>query len=100
MARSRTTGFPDELLEEKCENVTKSFENLHNTVHARYNETDRKLVEDKNVLLKELADIKTQVMFTNGKVRKVILALVLAFGLILGLGFQQLGPVLTILLGA
>ena len=41
---------------------------------------------------------REQVTFTNGKVRKIILALVLAFGLILGLGFEQIGPVLSLIL--
>ena len=45
-------------------------------------------------------ETQNQVIFTNGKVRKIILALVLAFGLIMGLGFEQLGPVLSILLAA
>ena len=45
-------------------------------------------------------ETQNQVIFTNGKVRKIILALVLAFGLIIGLGFEQLGPVLSILLAA
>ena len=43
-------------------------------------------------------ETQNQVIFTNGKVRKIILALVLAFGLILGLGFREVSPILSLLL--
>lgn len=39
-------------------------------------------------------------MATNGKVRKIILALVLGFGLIVGLGFQEIAPMLALVLAA
>ncbi len=45
-----------------------------------------------------LTRIETQVGYTNGKVKKIILALVLLSGITLGLGFNQLGPVLGLLI--
>jgi hypothetical protein len=93
MARAKSTRFPDELLEEK-------FNNLHTVVHERYRATDEKLEENKNAILTELGAIKEQTTATNGKVRKIIIALVLAFGLIVGMGFEQLGPVLAVILAA
>ncbi len=45
-------------------------------------------------------DTKTQVTYTNGKVRKIILALVLAFGLIIGMGYKDFGPLLGLILAA
>jgi hypothetical protein len=40
------------------------------------------------------------VTYTNGKVRKIILALVLAFGLIIGMGYKDFGPLLGLILAA
>lgn len=44
-----------------------------------------------------LSRIETQVSYTNGKVRKIIIALVLMFGLLIGLGFDKAGLVLSFL---
>lgn len=43
-----------------------------------------------------LSRIETQVAYTNGKVRKVILALVLMFGLLIGLGFDKADIILAL----
>jgi hypothetical protein len=100
MATRSKTKFPDVLLEEKFRLMEKGFEGIHNTVHARYTETDKKVEGSKTEILDDLKGIRDQVTYTNGKVRKIILALVLAFGLIVGLGFNQLAPVLAIIIGA
>lgn len=84
---SERSKFPDELLEEK-------FGNLHNLVHARYNETDKKL----DTIIGDQQEIKTQVTYTNGKVRKIIVALIGVGFFSLGLGFEQLAPIVKLLL--
>jgi tetrahydromethanopterin S-methyltransferase subunit G len=48
----------------------------------------------------QLDRIENKVEYTNGKVRKTIIALILAFGLIVGMGFEQMAPILTLLLAA
>lgn len=45
-----------------------------------------------------LSRIEVQVSYTNGKVKKIVLALVLLSGVCIGLGFQQIGPVLSLIL--
>ena len=79
---------------------TREIQQLFQSVHEKIdrNREDAKEQLDRIELNGE--ETKDQVVFTNGKVRKIILALVLAFGLIIGLGFERLGPVLGILLAA
>lgn len=77
---SERTQYPDELLKEK-------FDNMHALIHTHYNETDRKL-----------DTIITQVTYTNGKVRKIVIGLIGIGFFSLGLGFEQLAPALKLLL--
>ena len=67
-------------------------------LEAKFDGIHTKLEDNKETILAELAGITTQVKFTNGKVRKIIIALIGVGFFTLGLGFQQLAPLLKILL--
>lgn len=55
-----------------------------NTIHKR--------------IFEELKEIKTQVKLTNGKIKKITIALVLLGGIIIGLGVKNVVPILTLFL--
>lgn len=110
MVRPTSTRFPDELIEEKFRNVEKGFEDLHTVVHERYNATDKKLEdsakalddkleENKLLILAKLSAIEVQTVYTNGKVRKIIIALVMLFGIMIGTGFEPARLMLPLLIG-
>lgn len=49
-------------------------------------------------VLASLDRIEKQVVYTNGKVRKIILAMVAMGFLLIGLGINQLAPIIALLL--
>lgn len=57
-----------------------------------------RITDNHNATAASLSRIETQVAYTNGKVKKITIALVLLAGVCVGLGFQQIGPVLSLLL--
>ena len=49
---------------------------------------------------KDLAEIKTLVTYTSGKVRKIIIALVLVFGILIGQNFTNSHQIISLLFSA
>jgi hypothetical protein len=62
------------------------------------NVLELKLSENHRVSAESLSRIEMQVSYTNGKVKKITLALVLLGGVCIGLGFQQVAPILGLIL--
>ena len=79
---------------------TREIQELFRSVHEKIDNNRQDAKDQLDRIETTGKETQHQVIFTNGKVRKIILALVLAFGLIMGLEFEQLGPVLSILLAA
>lgn len=77
--------------------IRNDIKNLGNLLELRMTTSDKDTRESLARIETEQSEIKTQVLYTNGKVRKIILALVLMFGLLIGLGFDKAGIVLSFL---
>lgn len=71
--------------------ITEKVENVQNVLELKISENHKATVDS-------LSRIETQVAYTNGKVKKITLALVLLAGVCIGLGFQQLAPFLSLLI--
>ena len=56
------------------------------------------IYKELSVIGKELTIIKAEVQFTNGKVRKIIIAVISLSFFSLGLGFNQVLPIIGLLL--
>jgi hypothetical protein len=52
--------------------------------------------EKLDTIIGDNVEIKEQVRFTNGKVKKIIVGLAVAFGLIIGMGVTDFSQVLAI----
>jgi hypothetical protein len=76
-------------IDEKLDGLIKTLEEQKNVSYNTANSLTR--IEIKTTAIEQ------QVAFTNGKVRKIILALVLVFGILIGLGFTQAPLILAIL---
>jgi hypothetical protein len=61
------------------------------------NALELKMSDDHKTVADSLSRIEIQVAFTNGKVRKITVALVLMGGIMLGAGFQYAPTVLSLL---
>ena len=49
--------------------------------------------------MSELGAIKAQTTITNGNLRKIIIALVLLFGIVMGTGFEPARMIVPLLIG-
>ena len=67
------------------------IDNVQNVIELKISENHKASVDS-------LSRIEMQVGYTNGKVKKIVLALVLLSGVCIGLGFQQLAPMLSLLI--
>lgn len=56
-----------------------------------------KMAENHKAAADSLSRIEVQVSYTNGKVKRITLALVLLSGVSIGLGFQQVAPFISLL---
>jgi hypothetical protein len=79
------------------DSIRNDIKNLGNLLELRLSTSDRDTRDSLSRIETEQGEIKTQVQYTNGKVRKTIIALVLMFGLLIGLGFDKAGLVLSFL---
>jgi hypothetical protein len=71
--------------------IGEKIENVQNVIEL-------KISENHNAAAGSLSRIEMQVAYTNGKVKKITLALVLLSGVCIGLGFQQIGPILSLVI--
>jgi hypothetical protein len=62
------------------------------------NVLELKMSDNHKAAADSLSRIEMQVGYTNGKVKKITLALVLLGGVCIGLGFQQVSPFLGLIL--
>jgi hypothetical protein len=74
--------YTDGEIDGKNALVLEKIGNLQNVLELRMGEFEKDTRDS-------LARIETQVAFTNGKVRKLIMALILVGGIVIGLGFTQ-----------
>jgi hypothetical protein len=73
-----------------AENLGDKIENVQNAIELKMNDNHK-------VYADSLSRIEIQVAFTNGKVRKITVALVLMGGIMLGAGFQYAPTILSLL---
>ena len=60
---------------------------------AKFSEVREVVTSSKNTLLEKLLEIEKQTIYTNGKVKKIIMAILLLSGLSIGLGIQRVMPI-------
>lgn len=72
--------------------IIDKMQNMQNALELRITDNDRDYRGS-------LTRIETQVAFTNGKVRKIIIALILLFGISIGLGFDKADILVKLLIG-
>lgn len=77
-------------IDSKNQVVLEKINGLQNIFELRLGEFEKDTRES-------LTRIETQVSFTNGKVKKIIVGLAIVGGIVIGLGFTQGVPLLSIL---
>lgn len=83
--------YENREIDEKFKVLAEKMQGVQNNIELRIGDNHKSVTDS-------LSRIETQVAFTNGKVKKIILAIIGIAGVLIGLGIEQVGPFLSLLL--